>query len=163
MHKLTGHRMPVWALCWSPRNENELVSGGSDRSVRVWDIRRAGSCLRALDMHGSTGEGRRLAGIAGRVSASTTVAEAARALAAVSAHSAAVTSVTYAAGGMLLLTAGRDHRMRLWDAHTGAHKLVHYADAFNTARHMKQLAVTAAGGAAAGARVFFPTAEGVAV
>ena len=55
---LVGHRAPVWALSWSPREEYVLASGGADRSVRLWDIRRAGSCLKALDqLIRSTSEG----------------------------------------------------------------------------------------------------------
>ena len=63
----------------------------------------------------------------------------------------------------MILTAGRDHRMRLWDAHTGANRLVHYAGAYNTARQMRQLGVSAAGGPLRHSRVYFPTADGLAV
>lgn len=178
---LVGHRAPVWALSWSPREEYVLASGGADRSVRLWDIRRAGSCLKALDQHDTLDERRRLttakapvhvhAAIAKArtstgstaVSASTTVAAAARELATPNAHNGPVSSVCYCADGLMLLTAGRDHRMRLWDAHSGANTLVHYAGAFNTARGHKQLAVTAGGDRAASARVYFPGNDGLLV
>jgi DNA excision repair protein ERCC-8 len=191
---LVGHRKPPWALCWNPRREHELVSGGADRSVRVWDVRRAGACLRSLDQHDSTEERHRLAGGGGgggerggggsgggggggdgsssssgsgsrrkRATGSTTVAAAARELATPTAHDAPVTSVTFAADGLFILTAGRDHRMRLWNADSGANTLVHYADAFNTCRGHKQIGVSAAGGSARDARVYFPAAEGLRV
>ena len=187
---LVGHRAPVWALCWSPRCEYTLASGGADRSVRLWDIRRAGSCLRALDQHDTRDERKRLttastslsarAAIATALasssssgksarssssssSANTTVAAAARELATPCAHNGPVSSLCYCADGLMLLTAGRDHRMRLWDATTGANTLTHYPGAFNTARGHKQLGVTSAGAAAAHARVYFPGNDGLLV
>ena len=165
---LSGHRAAAWALQWSPRSEHILASGGADRSVRLWDVRRANTCLRALDQHDSHGERQRLASglapAAPSASSVTTVAARQRQLAAPTAHNGAVTSLAYIGGGLLLLTAGRDHRMRLWDAETGANTLVHYPDAFNTVRTHKQLAVTsAAGGGAKGTRVFFPSRESVLV
>lgn len=174
-HHLVGHRAPAWSLCWSPRAEHQLVSGGADRTVRVWDVRRAGSCLRSLSMHDSANERRhrhqanngasRGAGD-GRSDAhgSTTVAAAARELAASTAHGGAVTSVAFTRDGMLLITAGRDHRLRLWDGDSGANLLVHYAGTFNTARSQKQLAVSACGeGGAPNTRIYYPAAEGLLV
>lgn len=168
-HRIPGHRASAWAVAWSPRDEHQLVSGGADRSVRVWDVRRAGSCLRALDMHDSVSERRRLSesvrgGALTPHAKPTTVPSAVREFAAPSAHSGAVTSLAFVGEGLMLLTAGRDHRLRLWDAQTGAHMLVHYAGAFNTARHTKQLAVSSGRGGGLGcARVFFPSSDGIAV
>ncbi len=169
-HELSGHRAPVWAVCWNPANEHELVSGGSDRSVRIWDIRRAASCLRALDSNDTVDERRRLAPSdpkrAARTSGSsqaTTMAGASRELAMPLAHTGAVTSVLYVANGLMILSAGRDHRMRLWHAGTGANMLVHYADTFNTARGMKQIGASTVGGGTESVRAYFPSTEGLAV
>ena len=157
-HTLSGHRGSLWTACWSPRHEHQLVSAGTDKSVRVWDVRRSGSCLRALDSNDTPEERRRLAaapgggggggggsgrggsgggsrsgasrvaraggGSGGAAASSTTVAAAERALATPTAHSGSVTSALFVADGLLLLTAGRDHRMRLWHAESGAHMLV---------------------------------------
>ena len=49
-HTLAGHRAPSWVVCWSPRDEHRLVSGGADGCVRVWDLRRASGWLSAFDM-----------------------------------------------------------------------------------------------------------------
>ena len=95
-HRLEGHRSPAWALAWSPRHEHELVTGGADRSVRVWDIRRSGSCLRSLDMHDSTGERRRVSEFRDVPAVdSTTVAAADRKLSKTAAHGGAVTSIAF--------------------------------------------------------------------
>ncbi|EOD07610.1 hypothetical protein EMIHUDRAFT_52759, partial [Emiliania huxleyi CCMP1516] len=49
-HRLCGHRGVPWALAWSPRDEHHLVSGGSDGSLRLWDIRKnIRGCLRSFD------------------------------------------------------------------------------------------------------------------
>jgi WD40 repeat protein len=120
-------------------------------------------------MHDSVSERRRLSesvrgGALAPLAKPTTVPSAVREFAAPSAHSGPVTSLSFVGEGLMLLTAGRDHRLRLWDAQTGAHMLVHYAGAFNTARHTKQLAVSSGGGGGLGcARVFFPSSDGIAV
>ena len=76
----------------------------------------------------------------GRAVAVTTVAAAAREMAAPTAHHGGVTSLRYVGDGSLL-SAGRDHKLRLWAAETGANLLVHYAGARNVAAGCKQLAV----------------------
>ena len=160
-HQLSGHRAPAWAVCWSPRSEHQLVSGGADHSVRLWDIRRARAALRSFDVH-DTSEARRAAarqrprGGRGSGSAVTTVAAAAREMAAPTAHHGGVTSLRYVGDGSLLLSAGRDHKLRLWAAETGANLLVHYAGARNVAAGCKQLAVC-------GDRLYFPSTDALLV
>jgi DNA excision repair protein ERCC-8 len=42
-HRCTGHRgAGVTALAWSPVSAHVVASGGSDGTVRLWDIRKAG-------------------------------------------------------------------------------------------------------------------------
>jgi DNA excision repair protein ERCC-8 len=51
-HTLLGHAHPgVTSVNWSPLNDVILTSGGVDGTVRLWDIRKAGSraCLAILD------------------------------------------------------------------------------------------------------------------
>lgn len=40
-------------VAWSPRDENILASGDEGGAVRLWDIRKAASCLAILDMRNS--------------------------------------------------------------------------------------------------------------
>lgn len=49
-HTLSGHRAAVWAAHWSPSNEWQLVTGGCDGQLRLWDIRRSGP-LHIFDQH----------------------------------------------------------------------------------------------------------------
>jgi DNA excision repair protein ERCC-8 len=49
-HTLSGHEGRVHAVKWSPTNSNLLASGGSDGTIRIWDIRRSRACVTSLDM-----------------------------------------------------------------------------------------------------------------
>ena len=40
-HTLLGHRGPVHAVCWSTSDEFVLATGGTDGTLRLWDIRRS--------------------------------------------------------------------------------------------------------------------------
>jgi DNA excision repair protein ERCC-8 len=162
-HRLAGHRGVPWSLCWSPRSEYELVSGGADGSLRLWDIRKnIRGCLRSFDQHhtfargagssaapprpsqvggnsrdtsanvydilaaeqqGRSGGGRSGAGSSRAVGSnlqSASLAATARKLADPKAHHGGITSVAFAGDGAVLLSAGRDHRLRLWNASSGA-------------------------------------------
>jgi DNA excision repair protein ERCC-8 len=160
-HRLAGHRGVPWSLCWSPRSEFELVSGGADGSLRLWDVRKnIRGCLRAFDQHhtfargtaGSAapprplevprasrdttssvydilaaeqqGRGGRGGAASSRLgdggSQSGSLAATARKLADPKAHHGGITSVAFAEDGTVLLSAGRDHRLRLWNASSGA-------------------------------------------
>lgn len=52
-HVLVGHKNAVLSLSWSPTTPFALASGGADRGVRLWDIRRSGlqACVLALDQN----------------------------------------------------------------------------------------------------------------
>jgi hypothetical protein len=36
-------RAGTWAVCWSPSNEHQLLTGDAAGEVRLWDIRRSGT------------------------------------------------------------------------------------------------------------------------
>lgn len=49
-HQLTGHSQGITAVQWSPTNPAVVASGSKDGTIRLWDIRKAGSlaCLSIL-------------------------------------------------------------------------------------------------------------------
>ncbi|GAB4816816.1 hypothetical protein N2152v2_003862 [Parachlorella kessleri] len=49
-HTLSGHRAAVWAVHWSLQTEWQVMTGGCDGQLRLWDIRRAGP-LHIFDQH----------------------------------------------------------------------------------------------------------------
>lgn len=151
--RLSGHRAGVWALAWSPTSEWELLTGGRDGQVRAWDVRRAGA-LAVLDVSstkrkqavaaaGGAGADERNGG-SGRGAAAAATATAAL----TKAHGAGVTGLTPTPDGLFWLTAGNDDALRLWNAGSYRHELVHYSGAYNRATKPRQLAVTDDGGAA---------------
>lgn len=42
---LSGHTDSITSLSWSPSNEFSLVTGSSDGSMKLWDLRKSGSVL----------------------------------------------------------------------------------------------------------------------
>ncbi len=178
-HRLTGHRAPPWAVAWSPTHEHLLASAGADRSVRLWDVRRSRSCLVSCDVErtAATREaGARQsrapdasdASIAPRAAATPAPSSAPPSLAAEArrlgdsvAHHGAVTSLAFSADGTLLLSAARDHRLRLWRPSTGENLLAHFGRAYNSGGRMKQVAISAPAGSSASSRVYYPSVDGV--
>ncbi|EOD27141.1 hypothetical protein EMIHUDRAFT_100311 [Emiliania huxleyi CCMP1516] len=142
-HRLCGHRGVPWALAW-----HHLVSGGSDGSLRLWDIRKnIRGCLRSFDVHHTfarAGPPRSAAGAGGGRPDATgdapSLAAAARRLAEPKAHLGGITSVAFSADGSVLLSSGRDQRLRL-----------------------RPPRARFGGVACAGSRVYFPTADAVRV
>jgi WD40 repeat protein len=132
-------RNGTWCICWSPSNEYQLFSGDGSGAVRLWDIRRSG-CRALLDfnttqrprltahpaLHRATSQntsGRKRNrtrdlwqvpepghGVESSPYSSNTANGAALA------HEGAVTDLLATHDGLNLVTAGSDHRMRLWDA-----------------------------------------------
>ncbi|RUP45222.1 hypothetical protein BC936DRAFT_148458 [Jimgerdemannia flammicorona] len=104
-HSLPGHRGAVMAVRWSPRDEFTLASGGTDHTVRIWDIRRSTACLVSLDQHNTDADPLSPTNVA---------------------HGDAVTGLTFTPTGHHLLSTSHDERLRLWDAWTGRNTLVNY-------------------------------------
>ena len=44
-HTLQGHKNEVLSVVWPPKNDFLLASSATDRTVRMWDIRKSNSCL----------------------------------------------------------------------------------------------------------------------
>ena len=114
-HSLIGHHGAVLSVAWSPKDEYVLASGGSDGIVRLWDIRRSGSSLGVLDLEDSVGVG----GEDG-------LGKNARSPYRGKAHVGACNGVLWKNDGRLLVTAGHDERVRVWDIGTGANALSYF-------------------------------------
>lgn len=122
--------------------------------------RRANSCLRTLDLRDTRQERRRLSPF--RESGTPTpVAAASHATRSPTAHNGAITGLQFVPDGTMLLSSGRDGRLRLWHAATGENMNVHYASAHGGSARAKQLAVGAGGCGVRSARVYFPSPDGV--
>jgi DNA excision repair protein ERCC-8 len=127
-------------VSWSPSNEYQLFSGDGSGAVRLWDIRRSG-CRALLDFNttqrpkpitapASTpadnsqqgGRKRARGGVQGEEEAG--LGGRGKATGAAVAHEGAVTGVLATQDGLSLVSAGTDHRVRLWDAGEGFFVLV---------------------------------------
>ena len=114
-HSLAGHQGAVLSVAWSPREEHLLASGGSDGTVRLWDIRRSAGSLGVMDLEDSVGIG----GEDG-------LGKNARHRQRGKAHVGACNGVVWTEDGRFLVSAGHDERMRVWDAGVGANALSHF-------------------------------------
>lgn len=130
-----------------------LVSGATDGGVRVWDVRRSASSLGVLDMDDSIG----IAGYDGNGTG-------ARRRERGRAHNGAVNGVVWSNDGRLLVSAGHDERMRVWDMATGANTLANFGPGLKNATMMPLLPLLAPEGLARAGRevVFFPNPKEIA-
>ncbi|KAL5348555.1 hypothetical protein ACLOAV_005971 [Pseudogymnoascus australis] len=118
-HSLAGHTGAVLAASWSPTNEHILATGGTDGTVRIWDVRKASGTLRLLDLEDSIGLGDGL----DRPSR-----------AAAKAHGAAVNGIEWTDDGQYIVSAGHDAAVRVWDASSGANTLAHFGPTLRNAK-----------------------------
>lgn len=118
IHSLVGHiGAGTLAVNWSPRDEYILASGGADGTVRLWDIRRAASCLACLDMTNSNSnkfDSRNLA------------------------HNGPVNGVSWSEDGTQLVTLGHDNAMRVWNMATGENAMTKFEAPIGSRRNQAQ-------------------------
>lgn len=114
-HSLAGHQGAVLSIAWSPQEEYLLASGGSDGTVRLWDIRRSAGILGVLDLEDSVGIG----GEDG-------LGKNARHREQGKAHIGACNGVVWTEDGRFLVSTGHDERVRVWDIGVGANALSHF-------------------------------------
>lgn len=118
---LKGHHSgSVCAVKWSPTREYMLASGGSDGSVRIWDIRRAEQQLAAMDM------------------LRTDVMQPLTPLNFRRAHNAICNGLAWHPSGDELLSIGLDNKARIWDLTGtpggGTNKVVNFGPLFHDRR-----------------------------
>jgi DNA excision repair protein ERCC-8 len=123
-HSLTGHSGAVLSVAWNPAQANILASGGSDGTVRLWDIRRSASCLGVLDFEDSVG-------IMAQGSE-------ARPRQKGSAHVGACNGIAWTDNGEYLVSTGHDERIRVWNTAIGANTLAHFGPSIKNA-HLSTL------------------------
>ncbi|KAJ3125287.1 DNA excision repair protein ERCC-8 [Nowakowskiella sp. JEL0407] len=131
-HSLRGHTSATFCVKWSPINEYLLASGGADCTGRIWDIRRAQSCLNMLDQHNSVSESvptgitpEKNKAKKRKVWANerTTQNPAPRTT---YAHDGPVNSLMFTSDGKFLITSGHDQKIRLWNVNSGKNSLTNY-------------------------------------
>ena len=133
-HSLQGHGGAVYALAWSPVASHLLVSGSHDGRVLFFDVRRANAAFASLDLDDAIGldvsEASALQSDTGKLPQTLNFSSLA--------HNGPVTSVQFhpSTGGTptILVTAGQDQRIRLWDLATGRNELVHFGPRIKNAR-----------------------------
>ncbi|KAI9344204.1 WD40-repeat-containing domain protein [Zopfochytrium polystomum] len=126
-----GHISSVLTVAWSPLNEHQLASGSRDKSIRLWDIRKAKSCVTTFDQH------RTVQAIdpqsqsthpqsTERKSAQRSGSTASMPSITAHAHTAAVNGVVFTSDGINILSTGHDECIRLWNAETGLNTLFYF-------------------------------------
>jgi WD40 repeat protein len=120
---LTGHTGTVYGLAFDPRDPNVLASGGSDGTVRLWDVagrRPIGEPLVAATVVYGVAfspDGRTLAAAGDDGSVRLWDTATRRSLGEpLQAHEGPTTSVSFSPDGRMLASAGQDATLLLWDS-----------------------------------------------
>jgi hypothetical protein len=129
-HRLAGHGAGgVLAVDWSPRCEWVLATGGADRAVRLWDVRRSGACFASLDEHGRAGDQARGAGVAFRGAPAEWAGGAG--VAGARAHEGAVVGLRFSPSGRHLVSVagGGARPLKVWSADAAVALPIHFSGA----------------------------------
>jgi len=131
-HTLIGHREAIYSVRWSPRSEYLLATGSLDKTIRFWDVRKAG-CLMNLDQFDTT-----------EVSSKNNKHKirSNNQLSTATAHNGTVNSLCFTPDGRYLLSSGSDDRMRCWNISTGENTLVNFVGTKNSSKSCMQMCVS---------------------
>lgn len=124
---LAGHQGALLSLAWSPTVEHVLASGGTDGTIRLWDVRKSAGTLGLLDMEDSVG-----------VSGMDDFGSRIRPMDKAKAHNGAVNGISWTEDGAYLISAGQDEKVRVWDTSTGANTLASFGPTLKNA-HLSNL------------------------
>jgi len=135
-HMLLGHREAIWSIKWSPSNEFILATGSEDKTIRLWDMRKAG-CLMALNMNGDpqTNFQNKKFQLNSREVISGTAPVC-------SAHDGVVNGLAFTPDGLFLLSSGTDNRLRCWNTADGRNTLTTYPSVMNRVKTGMQMAMS---------------------
>ncbi|KAK9332472.1 WD40-repeat-containing domain protein [Lipomyces starkeyi] len=106
----------VNAIKWSPTDPFMLASGGSDGTVRLWDIRRSDACLTVLNLENTIGKG-----VMGSVNNDSSLrtesfsSSSTAAFSQVKSHRGVVNGLVWLESGKKLVSTGTDEMIRVWD------------------------------------------------
>ena len=124
-----GHTASVWAAAWSP-DGSEIVSGGSDRTLRVWDA-RSGRCRLTLEGHSDwiracawSPNGNEI--VSGGADRTLRVwdARSGRCRLTLEGHSDWIRACAWSPDGNEFASGGEDRNLRIWDRGSGKCRLV---------------------------------------
>lgn len=124
-HTLLGHHGEVCAVTWSTSNEHMLISGGADRTIRTWDVRRPGTVMVldeenngrppvAKDACGHLGHNRRDRQI--------------------QSHDDSVCHLHVSPDGSHLLSSGLDQKLKMWELTSGHNTMLNFPQVTNSNR-----------------------------
>ena len=129
-HSFTGHRGGITTVKWSPASDAAMATGGTDGTIRIWDIRKPGSAaaIVTLDRENTRAQPRRpyrsdYRHLRLKTQKSSPNNYSRVQSDVVRSHGNAISAFGFAEGGHSLVSAGRDGRLQLWDL-TGTGHLV---------------------------------------
>lgn len=132
-HSLVGHQGGITAVQWSPLSDVVLASGSTDGTIRLWDIRKAGSrsCLTVLDRdrdfdpcncHPLFSDYHHLKGTKKTSLMSPNNFDRSQTNS-VASHAGAITALCFSEDGLSLSSTGTDGKLQVWDLRGNGHRV----------------------------------------
>ncbi|KAF9536788.1 hypothetical protein EC957_009724 [Mortierella hygrophila] len=126
LHSLEGQEQCVLGLAYSPNNSHQVVSGGSDGIVRLWDSVK-NELLFAMDGHTGyvtavafSSNGENIASASSDQTVRIWSSLTGQLLFTLEGHTAKVTGLAYSPTGQYIASGCSEGTIRLWNANTGA-------------------------------------------